>query len=177
MVKTRKPLGSLAGLMNVSGEETLRNRVRPEQTPVQRHMNRMYERREEAWRGLTRERVVAFIRLFILCLVELENGLPLQTATYRLLKKTLCKRIIPWIHFRLVYTMDERWWPITLGQFRELDGYLTEHLPLVQKDEPWDAIRYFFEEVLKRRAEYQRMEELEREAKEAYDRCMANLNS
>ena len=51
--------------------------------------------------------------------------------------------------------MDERWWPITLGQFRELDGYLTEHLPLVQKDEPWDGIRYFYEEVLKRRAEYE----------------------
>ena len=64
MVKTRRPLGSLCGEMNVGGEETLRNRVRPKQTPVQRHTRRMYEMREEAWRGLTRQRVAAFLRLF-----------------------------------------------------------------------------------------------------------------
>ena len=172
MVQTRRLLGCLGSAINVGGADYLRRRVRPEQTPVQRHAARMYERREEAWRGLTRERVDAFIRLFILCLVELENGLPLQTATYRLLKKKLVKKVIPWIHFRLVYTVDERWWPITLGQFRELDSFLAEHLPRVQKDEPWDAIRYFYEEVLKRREEYQRMEELEREAKESVRRCL-----
>ena len=175
MGKTRRALGSMSSEVNAGGEEVLRRRV--ERTPVERHTTAMYERREEVWRGLTRERVVAFIRLFLLCLVELENGLPLETATYRMLKKALVKRIIPWIHFRLVYTMEERWWPITLGQFRELDQYLAEHLPLVQKDESWDAIRYFYEEVLKQRAEYARMEQMEKEAKEAYDRCMTNLNS
>jgi len=161
--------------MNVGGEDALRRRV--EQTPVQRQITRMYERREEAWRGLTRERVVAFIRLFVLCFVETENGLALHPLTYRLLKKTLVKRIIPWIHFRLVYTMDERWWPITLDQFRELNGYLAGHLPIVQKEDAWDTIRYFYEEVLKRRAEYERMEQLQREAHEAYERCMANVHN
>jgi len=77
-----------------------------------------------------------FFVLFVLCFVELENGLPLQPGTYRMLKKSLVKRIIPWIHFRLVYTMDERWWPITLAQFREVNGYLAAHLPRIHKDDP-----------------------------------------
>ena len=79
-----------------------------ERKPVQRHTTLMYERREEAWRPLTRQRVAAFLRLFILCFVELENGLPLQALTYRMLKKKLRKRIIPCIHNRLVWTTDER---------------------------------------------------------------------
>ena len=52
MVKTRKPLGSLAGLMSVDGNESLRNRVRPELTHVQRLAFGMWERREETWRPL-----------------------------------------------------------------------------------------------------------------------------
>ena len=171
-----RTLGSLRSYGNVNGEEGLRRR-RIERTPLERHTRRMYQRREEAWRGLTRERVVAFLRLFVLCFVELENGLPLQPGTYRMLKKTLVKQIIPWIHFRLVYTMDERWWPITLAQFREVNGYLADHLPRIHKDDPWDAIRYFYEEVLKRREEYERMEQLQREAHEAYERCMANVHN
>ena len=167
---SRTVLGSLCSEVNVGGEESLRRRV--EQTPLQRHINHMYQRREEAWRGLTRERVAAFLHLFVLCFVELENGLPLEPVTYRMLKKTLVKRIIPWIHFRLVYTMEERWWPITLAQFRELNGYLADHLPRIHKDDAWDAIRYFYEEVLKQREEYKRMEQLQREAMEAVRRCL-----
>ena len=170
MSESRKTLGSLASEVNVGGEESLRRRV--EQTPLQRHINHMYQRREEAWRGLTRERVAAFLRLFVLCFVELENGLPLQQLTYRMLKKKLVKRVIPWIHFRLVYTMDERWWPITLGQFREVNGYLVDHLPRIHKDDAWDAIRYFYEEVLKQREEYERMEQLQREAMESVRRVL-----
>ena len=170
MVKSRRPLGSLAGEMNVSGEEVLRSRV--ERTPVQRQISRMYERREEAWRGLTRERVAAFLRLFVLCFVELENGLPLEPVTYKMMKKTLVRRIIPWIHFRLVYTMEERWWPITLAQFREVNGYLADHLPRIHKDDAWDAIRYFYKEVVRQREEYKRMEQLQREAMESVRRCL-----
>jgi len=109
----------------------------------------MYARREEAWRPLTRQSVAAFLRLFILCFVELGNGLLLQRETYKLLKKALVKRIIPWIHNRLVWTMDERFWPMSLQQFEELDRYLADHLPLVHRDDDWGPIRYFFKEVVK----------------------------
>ena len=170
MSESRKTLGSLRSVVNVGGADALRRRV--EQTPVQRQITGMYQRREEAWRGLTRERVAAFLRLFVLCLVELENGLPLQQLTYRMLKKKLVKRVIPWIHFRLVYTMEERWWPITLAQFREVNGYLADHLPRIHKDDAWDAIRYFYEEVLKQREEYKRMEQLQREAMESVRRVL-----
>ena len=95
MVKTRRPLGSLAGQINVSGEESLRRRVGPERTAVERHTMGMYERREEAWRPLTRQRVEAFIRLFLLCFVDTENDLPLEPVTYRMLKRNLAHRIIP----------------------------------------------------------------------------------
>jgi len=95
MVKTRRPLGSLAAYVNVGGEERLRTRVGPEQSLVQRHTTRMYQKWEETWRSLTRQRVAAFLRLFFLCFVEKENGLPLEAITYKLLKKTLRKRIIP----------------------------------------------------------------------------------
>ena len=172
MVKTRRPLGSLASERNAGGEEALRRRVGPEQTPVQRHTIRMYQRREESWRALTRQRVAAFIRLFMLCFVEMENGLSLQSITYRMLKKKLVKKIIPWIHNWLVFTMDERFWPITLAQFRDLDGYLADHLPIVHKDDDWGTISYFFKEMLKQRKEYEQMEQMEKEVFAAVDRCL-----
>jgi len=133
----------------------------------------MYARREEVWRPLTRQRVAAFIRLFILCFVELENGLALQRVTYRMLKKTLVKRIIPWIHHRLTWTTDERYWPITLTQFQELNAFLAEHLPRIHKDDAWASIAYFFKEVVvQRRDEYKRLEEMEKEAMEAVRRVL-----
>ena len=97
MAETRRVLGSLGSEMNVGGEETLRRRVRPEETPLQRQIRRMYERREESWRPLNRQRVEAFIRLFLLCFVEPENGLPLHPVTYQKLKRALAQRIIPFI--------------------------------------------------------------------------------
>ena len=172
MSTTRSPLGSLGCEMNVGGEEVLRRRVGPERTPMERHTMRMYEMRQEAWRGLTRERVAAFLRLFVLCFVELENGLPLHPITYRMIKKKLVRRVIPWIHFRLVYTMEERWWPITLAQFREVNAFLADHLPRVHKEDQWDAIRYFYEEVVRQRDELKRLEEMEREAMKAVRRCL-----
>ena len=172
MSETRRVLDSLGSEMNVGGEDSLRRRVGPELTPLDRHARRMHEQQQQVWRGLTRERVAAFLRLFVLCFVELENGLPLHPITYRMLKKKLVRRVIPWIHFRLVYTMEERWWPITLAQFREVNGYLADHLPRIHKDDAWDAIRYFYEEVLKQREEYKRMEQMEKEARESVRRVL-----
>ena len=172
MSETRRPLGSLASTVNAEGEDSLRRRVGPELTPLDRHARRMHEQREQVWRGLIRERVAAFLRMFVLCFVELENGLPLQSVTYGILKKALVKQIIPWIHFRLVYTMEERWWPITLAQFREVNGYLADHLPRIHKADAWDAIRYFYEEVVRQREEFKRMEQLQREATESVRRCL-----
>ena len=114
MVKTRRPLGCLASDINVGGADALRRRAGPERTPVERHTIQMYERREEAWRPLNRRRVAAFIRLFMLCFVYTENGLQLHAITYKMLKKKLVKRVIPWIYKWLVFTMDEQYWPITL---------------------------------------------------------------
>ena len=172
MSETRRVLGSLGSEMNVGGEDSLRRRVGPELTPLDRHARRMHEQQQQVWRGLTRERVAAFLRMFLMCFVETENGLPLHPITYKMLKKALVKDIIPWIHFRLVYTMEERWWPITLAQFREVNGYLADHLPRIQKEDQWDAIRYFYEEVVRQRDELKRLEEMEREAMKAVRRCL-----
>ena len=172
MVKTRRHLGSLASEVNVGGEDRLRRRVGPERTPVQRHTTSMYERREQLWRGLSRQRVAAFLRLFVLCLVERENGLFLERDTYKMLKKTLVKRIVPWIYNRITFSMDERYWPITLEQFHEIDQYLGDHMPMVQKEDEWDAVRYFFKEMMKRREELKRLEDMEKEVFAAVDRCL-----
>jgi len=98
MSETRRPLGSLASTVNVEGEDSLRRRVGPELTPLDPHTRRVYERREEAWRPLNKYRVAAFIRMFVLCLVERENGhpsgFPHPTIT-KMLHKALITRIIP----------------------------------------------------------------------------------
>jgi len=156
----------------VEGEEALRGRVGMERTPVQRHTMQMYERREEAWRGLSRPHVAAFIRLLVLCFVELQNGLSLQSVTYRLLKKKLVNKIIPWIYNRLSFAVNERYWPITLAQFRELDSFLADHLPRIQKEDEWGTVAYFFKEVLKRREELKRLEDMEKEVFAAVERCL-----
>ena len=62
MSETRSPLGSLAGEVNVRGEDSLRTRVAPERTPVERHTMSMYARREEAWRPLPDS---AWLRFFV----------------------------------------------------------------------------------------------------------------
>jgi len=68
--------------------------------------------------------------------------------------------------------MDEMYWPITLADFRELDGYLVDHLPRIQKEDQWDTVAYFFREMLKQREEYQRLEDMEREVMAAVQRCL-----
>ena len=161
MVKTRRPLGSLAGEMNVSGEEALRSRVGPELSVIERHTRRMYERQEEIWRPLTRQRVEAFIRLFLLCFVEPENGRPLQPVTYRMLKRSLADRIIPWIERRLVLTREERFWPISRRMFEELDFFMAAHLPQLYCGNDWLTIGHFYREV-KKAEERERQEQASR---------------
>ena len=167
MSETRRPLGSLASCVNVSGEDHLRNRVGAEVTPVERYTRAMYARREEAWRGLNKQRVAAFIRMFILCFVESENGHQLHPVTYKLLKKTLVKRIIPWICKWLLFTMDELYWPITREQFQELDRYLAEHMPTIHRVPEWEAVAYFFKEVEKKREQESSEEESTEEEEDA----------
>ena len=149
MAETRRVMGSLGSEMNVGGEETLRRRVRPEETPLQRQIRRMYERREESWRPLNRQRVEAFIRLFLLCFVEPENGLPLHAVTYQKLKGALANRIIPFIERRIVATREEKYWPISMALFEELDFFMAAHLSEVYCGNQWGTIKHFYREVKK----------------------------
>ena len=175
MSETRRPLGSLASTVNVEGEDSLRRRVGPELTPLDRHTRRVYERREEAWRPLNKYCVAAFIRMFVLCLVERENGhpsgFPHPTIT-KMLHKALITRIIPFICRRIVATMDERFWIISLEDFEELNHYLAANLPRVHAGERWQEIAFFFKEVVRQREEKKLLEEMEREAVKTVNRVL-----
>ena len=149
MSETRTPLGSLGSEVNVGGEEVLRRRVGPEQSPIQRQITGMYARREESWRPLTRQRVEAFIRLFLLCFVQPENGHPLHPGTYRKLKRVLTHRIIPFIERRIVPTREEKYWPISMRLFEELDFFMAAHLSEVYCGNAWLTISHFYREVKK----------------------------
>jgi len=62
---------------------------------------------------------------------------------------------------------------MTLLQFKELDQYLSEHMPRVHRDDDWGAIAYFFKVVVQERQdEYKRLEEMEREAMESVRRVL-----
>ena len=149
MSETRTPLGSLGSYENVHGVGSLGRRVGPEVTPVERHTRSMYARREEAWRPLNRQRVEAFIRLFLLCFVEPENSLPLQAVTYRGLKRALTHRIIPFIERRIIPTREEKYWPISMRLFEELDFFMAAHLSEVYCGNDWLTISHFYREVKK----------------------------
>jgi len=135
--------------------------VGPEQSPIQRHINRMYQRREESWRPLNRQRVEAFLRLFLLCFGESENGLPLQPGSYHRLKRALADRIIPWIERWVGMTREERYWPISMRMFEQLDFYMAAHLPELYCGNFWLAIGHFYREV-KKQKERERRERRER---------------
>jgi len=136
----------------------------------------MHERREEAWRPLNKYRVATFVRMFVLCLVERENGHPRgfpHPAIAKILHKTLITRIIPFICRRLAYTMDPTFWIISLEDFKELNHYLAANLPRVHAGERWQQIAYFFKEVEKQRKEEKKwLAEMEREAVETVNRVL-----
>ena len=164
MVKTRRPLGSLASDVNVSGEESLRRRVGPERAHVERQSMRMYERREETWRRLTRQRVDAFAELFLAAMVRTENGhrsgQP-EPQSVEMLLDTLVKRIIPWVCEHRVWSNWERRWPMSLEHFKEIDNDLTNHLPRIYRGHQWQRIRMYFGDM-ERVREQRRREERER---------------
>ena len=154
MSKTRSALGSLSSFVNVNGDKSLTSRVGPERTQVERHTIRMYERGQETWRRLNRDRVAAFIELFLLCIVYGENGHhrgSQHPVTSKLLKKTLAKCVIPFIDRRLVFTLNESMWIITMEQFEELDHYLVNHPPRVHAGQHWQNIVYFLKKWRRRR--------------------------
>ena len=168
MVKSRKPLGSLAGLMNVGGDESLRTRVEPERTGVERQTRRMYQRGEETWRPLTRQRVVAFCELFLRCMVWTENGeregRPHPEIVEALLG-TLVRRIIPWVDQHRIWSNFERRWPMSLEHFHEMDNDLSQYLPSVHAGQQWQRIRVYFGDMEQVR-EQRRREEQERRQRE-----------
>ena len=173
---SRRSLGSLASDMNVGGADYLRRRAGFDWTPLDRHTRRVYERREEAWRPLNKQRVAAFVRIFVLCLVDTENGhrrgYAHPTIT-KMLHKTLITRIIPFICRRLVYTMDDTFWIISLPDFKELNDYLVANLPRVHAGERWQEIAYFFQEVEKqRKEERQWLDDMEREVVKTVSRVL-----
>ena len=164
MSETRRPLGSLASAVNVSGSDYLRRRVPAERTGVERQTRRMRERQEETWRPLTRQRVVAFFELFLNCMVWTENGeregRPHQEITEVLLG-ALVNRIIPWVDRHRIWTHLECRWPMTLEHFYELDNELELYLPSVYAGHPWQRIRGYFGDMARVREE-RRREERER---------------
>ena len=173
--RTRSALGSLSSYVNVHGEEELRRRAGPERTLVERQTIRMCERREETWRPLTRRRVAAFVELYLLSMVYVENGHRRgrqHPVTTELLKKALVKRIIPFIDRRLVWTMDETLWPISLKDFKELDHHLAAHLPRTHRGRQWQNIVYFFKEVERQQDQQRRLDDMERDALETVRRAL-----
>ena len=134
MSRTRSALGGLCSFVNVHGEESLRRRVGPERSQVERQTIRMYERQEEAWRPLTRltrQRVAAFIRLFLLCMVYVENGRghP-HPVTAKLLKKTLVNTSSP----SSTVTWSGRWTsPCGPSPWNNLRNWTITWLPISQQ--------------------------------------------
>ena len=164
MFETRRPLGCLASEVNEHGEEVLRTRVGRERTHLERQAERMYERGEETWRRLTRQRVAAFFELFLLAMVRTENahraGYP-QPQSVEMLLDTLVKRIIPWVYRHRVWSKYEGRWPMSLEHFEELNNDLANYLPSVHAGHQWQRIRLYFGDM-KRVREERRREERER---------------
>ena len=165
---SRAVLGSLASDVNVYGEQVLRTRVPAERTHVERQTRRMRERREETWRGLTRQRVAAFFELFLRCMVWTENGeregRPHPEIVEALLG-TLVRRIIPWVDQHRVWSNNERRWPMSIEHYQEIDIDLSNYLRSVYEGHQWQRIRRYFGDM-ERVREQRRREEWERRQRE-----------
>ena len=166
MPETRRPLGSQASCVNVYGEQVLRTRVPAERTHVERQTRRMRERREETWRGLTRQRVAAFFELFLRCMVWTENGeregRPHSEIVEALLG-TLVRRIIPWVDQHRVWSNNERRWPMSIEHYQEIDNDLSNYLQSVYEGHQWQRIRRYFGDMERVREERRRAERERRE--------------
>ena len=171
----RRSLGDLASYVNVKGEEAVGRRGREERTHVERVAMRMAARREETWRPMNRKRVAAFIRLYLLAVVYDENAYRHhgeKRKAENILNEALVKRVIPFVYRNRVWTMDDFQWPMTLEDFRELNDHLAAKLPRVHTSQSWQWMIYYFKEIERELKEWKRLEELERDAMEAYHRVM-----
>ena len=166
---SRTVLDCLGSVINVNGDEALGRRVPRERTHVERVAIRMHERRQETWRPLNQERVGAFLQMYLLAMVYVENahrnGRQHEAST-KMLNRTLVRRIIPWIYQNRAWTRDDSQWPLSLDNFHELDRHLTSHLPRVRATHQWQMIRVYFEEM----EQQQQDEELTEEEEEAGER-------
>ena len=173
----RKSLGCLLSYANAKGEEALGRRVQAERTHVERAAMTMVERREETWRPMNWKRASAFIRLYLLALVDQENAYRHpgeEKGAAKVLNEALVRRVIPFIYRNRVWTLDESLWPITLEEFEGLNEHLADKFPRIHAGHHWQIISYFYGEIERERDEWKRLEELEREAKEACRRVMTS---
>ena len=111
---------------------------------------RMAVRREETWRPLNRQRVGAFVEMYLTALARQENAYRHpgeEKRATKLLKDPLVHRVIPFIYRNRVWTMDETLWPITLEHFKELDHHLADKLPRLRSGHQWVMIRHYFDEI------------------------------
>jgi len=164
----KKALGLLSRFDERGGEEAVRRRVRPDRTAVERQTRNMYERGEQTWRPLTRQRVAAFFELFLRCMVWTENGeregRPHPDIVEALLG-TLVRRIIPWVYQHRVWSKNERRWPMSIEHYREIDNDLANYLRSVYEGHQWQRIRRYFGDM-ERVREQRRREERERRQRE-----------
>jgi len=97
----RRSLGCLCSFVNIHGEEAVGRRVRPERTHVERQAMRIAERREETWRRLNRQRMAAFIQMYLLAIVYNENAHRHpegKRKSQKKLNEALVKQITPFIY-------------------------------------------------------------------------------
>jgi len=125
--------------------------------------------------ALNRRSVAAFIELYLLSVVYMENAHRhgyQSKASCKMLNKALVHRVIPWINMNRSWTMDESQWPISVEHFRELDRHLANHLPNIHAGFRWQNIVYFFKEVEKEKERWQRLDEMEKEVMESVRCCL-----
>ena len=63
-------------------------------------------------------------------------------------------------------------WPITMENFEELNIHLGEKLSKIHAGHHWQMICYYFKEIKREQEEWRQLEEMERDAMEAYQRIM-----
>ena len=58
--------------------------------------------------------------------------------------------------------MEERYWPISMGLFEQLDFYMAAHLPQLYCGNEWLTISHFYREVKKAEERERRKERVSR---------------
>ena len=128
MSETRTPLGSLASTVNVEGEDSLRRRVGPELTPLDRHARRMHEQQQQV--GGTDPGARGRLSAYVFDVFR-GDGEWSPTQPYHLqdVKESSREADHPMDFPPSCITRDDRQWPISLEQFKELNVYLAANSP------------------------------------------------